>query len=180
MSATRDSRSCRLSDAPAASVDGVPPGEYVLKHAGRIRRSPSAGQPAFWLSQHLTVGSVMSGTSPCRFARRCASKPDEFRAPEPFRRSSQRRRDLETAFGESGQFAFKARTEIRARSSRSRRRAIHCAADRVGRLVLKSVTVDDKDVTDKVFDLQADRSSSSCTPISTRRCRARSRTRAAP
>jgi hypothetical protein len=90
---------------------GVPPGEYVLKHAGRIPSfAIQQGQPAFWLAQHLTVGSsdVRDLTVPVRPALRIEGRL-EFRGatdkPVPpiiFNAGA----IFETAFGESGQFAL--------------------------------------------------------------------------
>jgi Carboxypeptidase regulatory-like domain len=150
-----------VSDATGRfTLMGVPPGEYVLKHAGRIPTfAIQQGQPAFWLSERLTVGSsdVPDLTVPVRPALRVEGRI-EFRGapgkPVPpiiFNAGA----IFETAFGDSGQFALQGVNRETgafftfAAGGQYIMRAIESAG-----WFLKSVTVDGKDVTDKVFDLQ--------------------------
>ena len=48
-----------MSDAAGRfTLLGVPPGEYVLRHANRfLSRAIQQGPPAYWVSQPVTVGA---------------------------------------------------------------------------------------------------------------------------
>ena len=127
-----------ISDATGRfTLLGVPAGEYVLTHANAfLSRSMQQGQPAYWISQPVTVGAddLPDLIVPLRPALRVAGRMD-FRAgsgpPPPMAGIT-----FETPFGEPGRFSVEA---IERRDTfvlhRCRRRPVHRPALRDGRLV---------------------------------------------
>ena len=147
-----------VSDAAGRfALLGVPPGDYVLKSSTRI--SPFAvqqGRPVWWASQRVSIGAT--GVSDLSVALHPPLRV-EVRAEFPATTDltvPPRLRDafvvFETPFGDSGQFASQGPTlPTVAAGGQYIARPIEASG-----WFMKSVSVDGKDVTDKVFDLQAD------------------------
>lgn len=139
---------------------GVPPGEFVLTHGTAfLSRAVQQGQPAYWISQTVSVGSddVPDLTVPLRAALRVEGRV-EYRpgtTPAPARASIQ----LDTPFGEPGNIfieAVKAQTTFSGVAAGGRYivRPIESAG-----WFVESITLGGKDITDRVFDLQTDATS---------------------
>lgn len=137
---------------------GVPPGEYVLTHGTAfLARAAQQGQPAYWISQTVSVGSddVPDLTVPLRAVLRVEGRV-EYRAgstPVSPRTSIQ----LDTPFGEPANTfieAVKAQTTTFSGVAAGGRYIVR-PAEFAGWFV-ESITLGGKDITDRVFDLQTD------------------------
>jgi hypothetical protein len=137
---------------------GVPPGEYVLTHASPfLSRAIQQGQPAYWMSQPVTVGA--DDVSDLIVALRPALRVEgriEFRSgsgPPPVMAGIM----FETPFGEPGQFAVEVTKGATPSFS-----TVAAGGQYIVRpyelegWFVQAVTVGGKDITDRVFDLQAD------------------------
>ncbi len=130
-----------MSDATGRfTLLGVPPGEYVLTHANRfLSRAMQQGQPAYWISQPVTVGAddLSDLTVALRPALRVAGRV-EFRSGNGPQTAPPRIAGVmfETPFGEPGQVrrgGHERRDAVVLH--RRRRRPVHRPALRAGRLV---------------------------------------------
>ncbi|HMC78303.1 MAG TPA: carboxypeptidase-like regulatory domain-containing protein [Vicinamibacterales bacterium] len=154
-----------ISDAAGRfTLLGVPPGEYVLRHAARfLSRATQQGLTAYWFAQPVTVGS--SDISDLAVQVRPAFRVEgrfEFRhsaqaVPRPIPNTLL---ILETPYGEPGRVAIEGQN-VPARSFASVAAGGQYLVrpyERQGWFV-ESITADGKDITDRVFDLQADMTS---------------------
>jgi hypothetical protein len=145
-----------MSDAAGRfTLLGVPPGEYVLTHANTfLSRAVQQGQTAYWISQRVAVGA--DDLSDLVVAVRPALRVEgriEFRGSGPPHDGDH----VRNAVRRAGRFAVEV---TRGR----RRRSLTAAAGgqyivqpyETGGWFVHSVTVGGKDITDRVFDLQAD------------------------
>jgi hypothetical protein len=139
---------------------GVPPGEYVLTHANRfLSRAIQEGQPAYWISQHITVGAndVSDLIVTLRPAIRVEGRV-EFRgvSPPPLMAGLM----FETPSSEPGQFAVEVtRGATRSFSTVAAGGQYIVRPYELGGWFVQSVTLGGKDITDRAFDLQADATS---------------------
>lgn len=153
-----------LSDATGRfALIGVPPGDYVLKHASRfLSRAVDQGRPAYWISQPISVGTddLHDLAVDLRPALRVEGRVEVLGAtgarplPPLIARGSV---TFETPFATSGQFfasgedgAFwtvAAGGEYIARPVETNGWFVH------------SVKLGDKDITDRVFELREDTAS---------------------
>jgi hypothetical protein len=137
---------------------GVPPGEYMLTHGTAfLSRAIQQGQPAYWISQPVNVGSddVSDLTVPLRAALRVEGRVEYLpgSTPVPPRTSIQ----LDTPFGEPANTfieAVKAQT-ISFSGVAAGGRYIVRPIESAGWFV-DSITLGGKDITDRAFDLQTD------------------------
>jgi len=152
-----------MSDASGRiTLIGVPPGEYVMKNASRL--SPLAvqqGRPAWWLSQHVSVGTTdvadltLSVLAPLHVEGRV-----ELRGQSELPATS-RLLDgnvvFETAFNEDGQFTGQTVDRTAGTFSTLAEAGRYIARPpELNGWVVKSVTINDVNVTDKAFDLRSD------------------------
>ena len=152
-----------MSDATGRfTLLGVPPGEYVLTHANTfLSRAIQQGQPAYWISQPVTVGA--DDLSDLTVALRPALRVEgriEFRGEQHARRRAIAGITFETPFGEPGQFsaqATKGATLTFATVAAGGQYIVR--PYEMGGWFVQSVTLGGKDITDRVFDLQADATS---------------------
>jgi len=151
-----------LSDATGRfTLLGVPAGEYVVTHANAfLSRATQQGQPAYWVSQPVTVGA--DDLSDLSVALRPAFPVEgriEYRAgssPMPAIAGV----TFETPFGESGQFSVSATKGATLSFSTVAAGGQYIARPyETGGWFVESVTLGGKDITDRVFDLQADATS---------------------
>lgn len=157
-----------MSDAVGRFVLlGVPAGDYVLKHASQIPSYASRqGRPTFWVVERLTVAAAdLAGlTVTVRPALRVEGRI-EFRSasgalqavPPNYATANV---VFEPPFGESGRFsllATKSPSLTFSGVSAGGRFLVHLFE--LGGWVVKSVTIDGNDVTDRAFDLQTDTTS---------------------
>jgi hypothetical protein len=151
-----------MSDARGRfALLGVPPGDYILEHATRfLARADREGKTAYWFSQPLTVGSedIRDLTVELRPALHVEGRI-EFRSTPGAKPAPPMRLvgvSFMTPFGEPGQFfAEMDRAASTFSSVAAGGRYIARAIESDG-WVVQSVTLDGKDVTDRIFDLQAD------------------------
>jgi hypothetical protein len=151
-----------MSDATGRfTLLGVPPGEYVLTHANAfLSRAIQQGQPAYWISQRVTVGA--DDLSDLIVALRPALRVEgriEFRGgsgPQPAMAGIM----FETPFGEPGQFAVQATKGATLSFSTVAAGGQYIVRPyELGGWFVHSVTLGGKDITDRVFDLQTDTTS---------------------
>jgi hypothetical protein len=140
---------------------GVPPGEYVLTHASPfLSRAIQQGQPAYWISQRVTVGAndVSDLIVTVRPALRVEGRI-EFRrgsGPPPVMAGIM----FETPFGEPGQFAVEVtRGATPSFSTVAAGGQYIVQPYESGGWFVQSVTLGGKDITDRALDLQADATS---------------------
>ena len=127
-----------MSDATGRfTLLGVPAGDYVLTHANTfLSRAIQQGQPAYWISQRVTVGAedLSDLVVTLRPALRVEGRI-EFRGGAARRRRSSGS-CFETPFGEPGQFSVAGYERRNAFVfHRRRRRPVHRPALRDWRLV---------------------------------------------
>jgi hypothetical protein len=149
-----------MSDATGRfTLLGVPPGDYILTHANRfLTRAIQQGQPAYWLSERVTVGTddLLDLVVTLRPALRVAGR-FEYRgsSPPPIAGIL-----FETPFGEPGQIA----AEV-TRGATPTFSTVAAGGQYIARpyesssWFVQSVTLGGKDITDRAFDLQADATS---------------------
>jgi CBS domain-containing protein len=137
---------------------GVPPGEYVLAHANTfLARAIQQGQPAYWISQRITVGAddVQDLIVTLRPALRIEGHI-EFRkgsGPPPLMAGLM----FETPFGEPGQFAVEVTNGARPSFSTVAAGGQYIVRPyEMGGWFVQSVTLVGKDVTDRTIELQTD------------------------
>jgi hypothetical protein len=147
-----------MSDASGRfTLLGVPAGEYVLREANRfLSRAIQQGQPAYWISQPVTVGAedLSDLTVTLRPALRVEGRM-EYRGgstPPPVTGIG-----FETPFGEQGQFFVQALKGVFSTVAAGGQYIVRPSEGR-GWFV-RSVTLGGKDITDRVFDLQSDATS---------------------
>lgn len=151
-----------MSDATGRfALLGVPPGEYVLTHATAfLSRAPQQGQPAYWISQRISVGTddLPDLTIELRPALRVEGRV-EFRGASGSLPAAVANAPImfETPFGEPGQFAVQAVKGVFATVGAGGRYIVR--PYELAGWVVQSVTLGDKDITDRTFDLQADTTS---------------------
>ena len=142
---------------------GVPPGDYVLQQANRFLARPlRQGKPSYWISQPITVGreDVIDLTVELRPALRVAGRIErrsggDQATPTPRMGGVA----FETAFSEPGQFFAEVdREELTFSTVGAGGRYIARPVENGGWFV-QSITLDGKDLTDRVFDLQSDATS---------------------
>lgn len=150
-----------VSDASGRfTMLGVPAGDYVLTHANPIfARNVQQGVPSFWVSQRLAVGE--RDLTDLTVAARPAVRVDgrlEFRSaagpqapPTLFLRSV----GFETPFGEPGGFAGQFTSGEPAFFAIGAGGPYIIRPFETADWVVQSVRIGDADVTDRVFDLQA-------------------------
>ena len=143
------------------SLLGVPSGDYVLTQGNSIlSRAIQQGQPAYWVSERVTVGA--DDLSDLTVALRPALRVEgriEFRG-ESTAQPAMAGIAFETPFGEPGQF-FSEPTKgatLSFATVAAGGQYIVRPYEMVGWFV-HSVTLGGKDITDRVFDLQADATS---------------------
>jgi hypothetical protein len=140
---------------------GVPPGEYVLTHASPfLSRAIQQGQPAYWISQRVTVGAndvsdlVVTLRPALRVEGRIEFRPGS--GPPPVMAGIM----FETPFGEPGQFAVEVTKGATPSFS-----TVAAGGQYIVRpyeldgWFVQSVTLGGKDITDRAFDLEADTAS---------------------
>jgi hypothetical protein len=155
-----------LSDAGGRfALIGVPPGEYILEHSSSsLAARAQQGQAAYWVSQRIAVGSsdITGLTVQLRPALRVEGRI-EYRGangPQSTPANVLSAVIFETPFGDSGQFAV----EI-SRDGQQSFATVAAGGRYIVRPVessgwfVKSVALGGKDITDRVFDLQADATS---------------------
>jgi hypothetical protein len=139
---------------------GVPPGDYVLTHASPfLSRAIQQGKPAYWISQPVTVGA--EDLSDLIVTLRPALRVEgriEYRGSSPPPAGGGI--TFETPFAEAGQLAaqFTKGATPTFSTVAAGGRYIARPFEPSGWFV-QSVTLDGKDITDRVFDLQADATS---------------------
>jgi hypothetical protein len=140
---------------------GVPTGEYVLTHANAfLSRAIQQGQPAYWISQRITVGAndVSDLIVTLRPALRVEGRI-EFRSgsgPPPAMAGIM----FETPFGEPGQFAVEVTNGATPSFSTVAAGGQYIIRPyELGGWFVRSVTLGGKDITDRAVDLQADATS---------------------
>jgi len=154
-----------FSDADGRfTLAGVPPGEYVLRQANPfLVAATREGLPAYWLSQRISVGDadITDLAVPVRAVFRLEGR-FEFRGsnglqalPSGFGVTIA---VFEMASGERGVAAeVDRRTLAFATVAAGGRYIVHVPAS--AGWVVRSVTLDGKDITDRAFDLAADATS---------------------
>jgi len=152
-----------VSDATGRfTLLGVPPGEYVLTHANRfLSRAIQQGQPAYWISQPVTVGAddlpdlIVTLRPALRVEGRMEYRSVASAPPPPIPVIV-----FETPFGEPGRFA----AEV-TRGATPTFSTVAAGGQYIARpyessaWFVQSVTLGGKDITDRVFDLQTDATS---------------------
>jgi hypothetical protein len=154
-----------LSDAAGRfTLLGVPAGEYLLTQANPfLSRADREGKTAYWVAQPLTVGSqdiadlVVRLEAAFRLSGRIELRHDNDRSPQPA--FGPPGLMFETPFGEPGRVAV----------SISRETSTFSTLAAGGRYIIRpyetrdwfvqSVSIDGKDVTDQVLDVQGDTTS---------------------
>ena len=142
---------------------GVPAGDYVLQQSNRFLSRPlQQGKPSYWVSQRLTAGreDIIDVAVQLRPALRVSGRL-EFRA-EGTEKSYGRFLPgfyLQTPNGEPGQVAITADAEQLTFGSVAAGGQYIVRPYETGGWFMQSVTLDGKDITDRVFDLQADANS---------------------
>src|SRR5262245_28150804 len=151
-----------MSDASGRfTLLGVPPGEYRLENASsRYGSTARQGLPALWVQQRVTVGSKdLEGlTVELRPALRIEGRV-ELRAANGATggRTAELGVAFEPPFGERMQFAASYNGGTFSTLAAAGQYVVH-PYEFPGWFV-QAVTVDDKDITDRVLDLQADTTS---------------------
>jgi hypothetical protein len=147
------------------SLLGVPPGEYVIRQANRFLERPlREGNPAYWVSQPLTVGreEIEDLAVELREALRVEGKI-EFRSSKGGEPTGRLAAALVfgTPFGEPGQFGAQVDRETLTFSTVAAGGQYIIRAVQIGGTgwVMQSVTLDGKDITDRAFTLQGDATS---------------------
>jgi hypothetical protein len=150
-----------VSDAAGRfTFAGVPSGDYVLTQADAfLSRSLRDGNPAWWFAQPLTVGAEdLRVTVQARPALRVEGRM-EFRSGKtpPTPPSAIAGIMFETPFGESGGFAVPATREAGHPFATLAPGGRYIARPyEINGWFVESITAAGKDITDRVFDLQAD------------------------
>jgi hypothetical protein len=155
-----------MSDARGRfSLIGVPPGDYVLRQASRfLSRFARDGKTAYWFSQPITVGTkdIQDLTVELRPALRVEGRLELRGAASAQSTASPRLLGVmfETPFGEPGQFAVEVnRSTLTFSTVAAGGQYIVRPYEPGGGWCVQSITLDGKDITDRVFDLQADATS---------------------
>ena len=150
-----------MSDATGRfTLLGVSSGEYVLTHANAfLSRAIRQGLPAYWISQRVTVGA--DDLSDLIVALRPALRVEgriEYRGGSgaPMMPVIM----FETPFGEPGRFAVEVTKGATLSFSTVAAGGQYIVRPyELGGWFVQSVTLDGRDITDRVFDLQADTTS---------------------
>jgi protocatechuate 3,4-dioxygenase beta subunit len=138
---------------------GVPPGEYVLKQAHRLLSAASQGGTAWWASVHVTVANtdIQDLTVPLRPALRVEGRIELLGgtiSPKPVRAPLVM---FETPFGEAGRMVGQSGAVGNLSFATLAVAGQYIARPQEpGGWFMKSIILDGKDVTDRVFDLQSD------------------------
>jgi len=153
-----------VSDASGRfTLLGVPAGDYVLKQATRLVSLGMQGRQGWWVAQPLSVGGrdISDLVVPLRPALRVEGH-NEFRAsttsppPVPARLQSNTILVFETPFGEPGRFVAQPRSGDPSFATIAAGGQYIARPYELGGWFVKSVTLDGKDITDRVVDLQED------------------------
>lgn len=155
-----------MSDAAGRfTLLGVPPGEYVLRHAARfLSRALQQGKTAYWIAQPVTVGAddLSDLTVQLRPALRVEGRV-EFRGTNPLSPVPPppiAGLVFETPFGEPGRFAVETTRGATVSFSTVAAGGRYIVRPyELGGWFVRSITVPGRDITDRVFDLQADTTS---------------------
>ena len=154
-----------MSDATGRfTLLGVPPGEYVLSHAARfLSRATEQGLTAYWVSQPVTVGTddvenlIVEVRPAFRVEGRVELRSGNSAQSTPPSIASL---ILETPYGEPGRVAVAVpRGATMSFSTVAAGGRYIVRPDEVFGWFVQSVTAGGKDITDRVFDLQADMTS---------------------
>jgi hypothetical protein len=150
-----------MSDAAGRfTLLGVPPGEYVLTQANRfLSRAIQQGQPAYWISQRVTVGGddLSDLTVSLRLALRVEGRIEYRGGSGPPMMAGIA---FETPFGEPGQFFVEVtRGATPSFATVAAGGQFIVRPYETGGWFVHSVTLGGKDITDQVLDLQADTTS---------------------
>lgn len=141
---------------------GVPSGDYVLTQASRfLSAATQDGRPAYWMFHPVRVGTedISDLTVQLRPALRVEGRMD-FRATHGSKPSRFAGIVFETPFGEPGQFAVQATQGATASFSTVAAGGRYIARPyELDGWFVQSITAGDKDITDRVFDLQSDMTS---------------------
>ena len=138
---------------------GVPPGEYVLKQAHRLLSAASQGGTAWWASVHVTVtnSDIQDLTVSVRPAFRVEGRVElqgGTISPPPVRPPLVM---FETPFGEAGRMVGQpGATGTLSFATLAVAGQYIARPSEQGGWFMKSILLDGKDVTDRVFDLQSD------------------------
>lgn len=150
-----------LSDARGQfTLLGVPPGTYVISQANRFLSTEAmAGRAAYWCSQRLVVGTrdvsdvVVDLRSGFRVSGRFELEAPTGSQPNPPLILAV---TFETPSGAPDQFADQASPQTRMFATVAAGGSYIARPVELGDWYVRSVTVDGKDATDKVFDLHSD------------------------
>jgi protocatechuate 3,4-dioxygenase beta subunit len=140
---------------------GVPPGSYVLSQANPFLDSRvQQGLDVYWVSQRITVGAddLTDLTVEARQPLRIDARIEFLSASGPQPRPADFLNlgvTLERPFGGSGQFAVFTREGLTFTTFAEGGQYSLVPTERVG-WVLRSMTADGRDITDRVLDLRAD------------------------
>jgi hypothetical protein len=153
-----------MSDAAGRfTLLGVPPGEYVLKHAAMfLSRAVQQGRPPYWISQRITVGTddLLDLSVDLRPALRVEGRIEFLKGnsgqPLPPKMANAPL-TFETPSGEPGEFAEAATNGAFSTVAAGGQYIVR--PYELGGWFVKSVTLGGKDITDRAFDLQADTTS---------------------
>jgi hypothetical protein len=153
-----------VSDASGRfTLLGVPAGDYVLKQATRLVSVGTQGRQGWWVAQPISVGNrdisdLIVTLRPAlrvegrnEFRRSSASSP-----PVPARLQSNVILVFETPFGEPGRFVCQPRQGEPSFATITSGGQYIARPYEVGGWFVQSVTLDGKDITDRVIDLQED------------------------
>ena len=142
---------------------GVPAGEYVLKQATRLVTLGMQGRQGWWVAQPVNVGGrdlqdlVVSLRPALRVEGRNEFRGSTSSPPPPPRLSTNPIVIFETPYGEPGRFVAQPRGNGQSAFSTIAAGGQYIARPyEIGGWFVKSVTLNGKDITDRVFDLQED------------------------
>ena len=153
-----------VSDASGRfTLLGVPSGDYVLKQATRLVSLGMQGRQGWWVAQPVTVGTrdISDLVVTLRPALRVEGR-NEFRRstasppPVPPRLQSNAILVFETPFGEPGRFVCQPRQGEPSFATIAAGGQYIARPYELGGWFVQSVTLDGKDITDRVLDLQED------------------------
>ena len=141
---------------------GVPPGEYLLQQANQFLGRPlREGKPSYWVSQRVTVGRedisdlAVHVHSALRVEGRFEVRASEAKKAVPPLLGLY----LETPNGEPGRVAIGGEMDSMTFAGVAAGGQYFVRPYEVGGWVVQSVTLEGKDITDRMIDLQADATS---------------------
>jgi hypothetical protein len=143
---------------------GVPPGDYVLKHAARfLTREVDQGRTAYWISQPVTVGAedldlTVQLRPALRVEGRIVYRSGNRSQPAPTTPAVSGV-TFETPYGEPGQFSVSVTSGETPSFATIAAGGQYIVRPYRAGWFMQSVTLGGKDITDRAFDLQADTTS---------------------